>query len=67
MWNFSQISHTFSVHSLNRCGEWELKATVGFFETAKPCAEYLTSNSPLLPFQLVRQPPTPSQYLSLGA
>lgn len=30
MWNFSQISHTFSVHSLNRCGEWELKAT-GFF------------------------------------
>lgn len=44
MWNFSQISPTFSVRSLDRCGEWQLKATV--FQTAKPCAEYLTSSIP---------------------
>lgn len=64
MWNFSQISHTFSVRSLNCRGEWELKAAR--FETAKPCAEYLTPVTPLL-LQLVRQPPTLSQNLSLGA
>lgn len=47
MLNFSQISHTFSVSSLNRCAEWR-EQSHRFLETAKLCAEYLTSRSPCL-------------------